>query len=400
MKGINMIEKITIKNFRSIEAAEIALSPITVFYGPTSSGKSSLLYALMVLRNFVLNSNRQADGFFHLGFMDLGGFEACVFNHDTKKNIEISVGYKSGHKDISYGISFSKTSCEILQTFSSLQMSAKVNLPYALNQTFPFTYTEEEEEYTVNWNGITCSATPTKPTTETQSKAQELTVLINKSNELLKTIDIVPPNRGFFKPSYTPVSVSPTPTTEDEVASIIINDQHMQGRISIYAEEIFERDFRIHVAPGTAIVFFHSTDKKSRIPVFLVNEGFGVNQVIYLLAKMLRIDSRTVLIEEPEVHLHPTVVRKFAKSLCNFAKDEEKQIVLVTHSEQFLVSLLTAVSDGVISPNDIRCYLSTKEKKTTTFNEQKVHKNGQVEGGLESFIEAEVEDLKRFLGVK
>lgn len=395
-----MIEKITVKNFRSIESVEVALSPITVFYGPTSSGKSSLLYALMVLRNFVLNPNRQADGFFHLGFMDLGGYEACVFNHDTKKNVEISVGYKSGLEEVTYGLSFSKTSCDISQVVGSLQMKAKVNLPYALNQTFPFTYTEDEEEYNVNWNGISCSATPTKPTAETQRKAQEIATLINKANEALKTIDIAPPNRGFFKPNYTPVSVSPTPTTEDEVASIIINDQHLPGRISTYAEEIFKRDFRIHTPPGTATAFFQSTDKESKIPVLLVNEGFGVNQVIYLLAKMLRIDVRTILIEEPEVHLHPTIVRNFAKSLCTFAKEEEKQIILVTHSEQFLVSLLTAMSDGVISPDDMRCYLSTKDKKTTTFNEQKVHKDGQIEGGLESFIEAEVEDLKRFLGVK
>lgn len=395
-----MIEKITVKNFRSIESAEVVLSPITVIYGPTASGKSSLLYALMVLRNFVLNPNRQADGFFHLGFMDLGGYEACVFNHDIKKNVEISVGYKSGSEEVTYGLSFSKTTCDISQKVGSLQMKAKVNLPYALNQTFPFTYTEDAEEYTVNWNGILCSATPTKPTAETQSKAQEIATLINKASEALKAIDIAPPNRGFFKSNYTPVSISPTPTTEDEVASIIINDLHLPGRISTYTEEIFERDFRTQVLPGTATASLQSTDKKSRIPVLLVNEGFGVNQVIYLLAKMLRIDVRTILLEEPEVHLHPTVARNFAKSLCSISKEERKQIILVTHSEQFLVSLLTAVSDGVISSDDIRCYLSTKEKKTTTFNEQKVNKDGQIEGGLESFIEAEFEDLKRFLGAK
>jgi predicted ATPase len=131
-----------------------------------------------------------------------------------------------------------------------------------------------------------------------------------------------------------------------------------------------------------------------------VNEGFGVNQVMYLLAKMLRIDVRTILIEEPEVHLHPTVIRNFAKSLCIFAKEEEKQVILVTHSEQFLASLLTSVSDGVLSHEEIRCYLTAKEKRTTIFNEQKVQKDGQVEGGLESFIEAEIEDLKRFIKVK
>ena len=396
-----MIDKITIKNFRSIEAAEVALSRITVFYGPTSSGKSSLLYALMVLRNFVLNPNRQADGFFHLGFMDLGGFEACVFNHDPSRNVEISVGYKGRTGEASsYGISFSKTSCDISQILGSFQMTGKVNLPYALNQTFPFAYKEEDNEYTVNWNGIICSATPTQPTAQSQHKAQEITIDINKSTEVLKAIDISPPNRGFFKPSYTPISPSPTPTTEDEVASIIINDQHLPGRISIYAEEIFKRDFRIYTPSGTATNFFQATDKRSKIPVLLVNEGFGVNQVIYLLAKALRINVGTILIEEPEVHLHPTVVRNFVKSLCSLAKEEKKQVLLVTHSETFLLKLLASVVDGTLAQDDFRCYLTSKERRITTFQEQKVYKDGQIEGGLGSFMEAEIEDIKKFLGVK
>jgi predicted ATPase len=395
-----MINEITIKNFRSIEEAEVALSRITVLYGPTSSGKSSLLYALMVLRNFVLEPSRQADGLFDLKFINLGGFEACVFNHDLAKNVEISVGYKNGIAEASYGISFSKTSCDISQMLSSFQMTGKVSIPYPLNQTFPFTYKVDEDDYTVNWNGITCSVAPTQPTTETQHKGQQIAILMNKSAEVLRAIDISPPNRGFFKPSYTPASASPTPITEDEVASIIINDPYLSGRISTYVEEIFNRDYRIFTPSGTATNFFQATDKGSRIPTYLVNEGFGINQVVYLLAKMLRVDVRTILIEEPEVHLHPTVIRKFVKCLCSLVKEEEKQVLLVTHSEQFLLTLLTSVVNGTLAQDDFRCYLTTKEGRKTTIKEQKVQKNGQIEGGLESFMEAEVEDIKKFLGVK
>lgn len=395
-----MIDKITIKNFRSIEEAEVALSRITVLYGPTSSGKSSLLYALMVLRNFVLEPSRQADGLFDLKFINLGGFEACVFNHDLAKTVEISVRYKNGIAEASYGISFSKTSCEISQILNSFQMTGKVSVPYPLNQTFPFTYKQDEDEYTVNWNGITCSVAPTQPTAETQHKAQEIAILMNKSAEVLRTIDISPPNRGFFKPSYTPASPSPTPITEDEVASVIINDRYLSGRISTYVEEIFNRDYRIFTPSGTATNFFEATDKLSRIPVYLVNEGFGINQVAYLLAKLLRVDVRTILIEEPEVHLHPTVIGKFVKSLCSLAKEEEKQILLVTHSEQFLIALLGSVVDGILTQDDIRCYLTTKERRKTTFEEQKVHKNGQIEGGLKSFMQSETKDILKFLGVK
>jgi hypothetical protein len=48
----------------------------------------------------------------------------------------------------------------------------------------------------------------------------------------------------------------------------------------------------------------------------------------------------------------------------------DKKVLLVTHSEQFLVSILTLMADEILSPDDIRCYLTTKERKMTTFKEQ------------------------------
>lgn len=394
-----MLEKIFIKNFRSIEEAEISLAPITVLYGPTSSGKSSLFYALLTLRNFIQNPNRQADGLFHLGFMDLGGLEACVFNHDKDREIGIGIEHKCGSQYCSYGIRFDKTTARIEQEVPFLKMNTIVNIPYGLNQSTPFTYTENGEEYTINWNGITSTCSPKKPTAETQARALELAFELNAPAEVFKTIDMVPHRRGFFKPTYTPGQVSPTPTSEDEVASIIINDQNLPGRISTYAEDIFDREFRIWVVPGTSTVYFHLLDKKARMTIQLVNEGFGVNQVIYMLAKLLRVEIKTILIEEPEIHLHPTALRKFVRTLSTLIQEEEKQVICTTHSEQFMISLLTLVEEGCIKADDVKCYLTAKDKKKTAFKMQDVHKGGQIEGGLSSFIEAETEDLKKFLGL-
>src|SRR5712692_8145497 len=121
-----MITSISIKNFRSIESADVALAPITVLYGPTSSGKSSLLYAALALRNFVLNPYQQADGYFHLGFMDLGGFDACVFNHDASRNVSITITHDKDGGSASYGLVFSKTTGAIQLKTEMLTMQAKV----------------------------------------------------------------------------------------------------------------------------------------------------------------------------------------------------------------------------------------------------------------------------------
>lgn len=393
-----MITKLEISGFRSITKQEVDLAPLTVIYGPTASGKSSLLYSLLVLKNFVANPNQQADSFFSLGFINLGGFDACVFNHDSDRAIGIYFTCEEGK----YGVSFKKSEAEAqIHSKIGFYMKAKINIPYALNQSFSFQLKEgEEEDYTINWNGITSMVIPKQPTADTQQRASELASQLNRIPENLKKIDIAPHKRGFFKPSYSPATISSLPTSEDEVASIIINDPNLSPKISIDMEKILERDFRLFIPPGTATVFFQITDKKSRVPGYLVNDGFGVNQIVYMLSKIHRPDINTILIEEPEVHLHPKMIRSLVRVLCEIVKDEDKQIILTTHSEVFVSSLLSAIAENTISLEQVKCYLAQKERKATVFKVQKIQDNGQIEGGLSSFMEAELDDLKPLLGLR
>ncbi len=388
-----MIQKIKISGFRSIKNAEIDLSRINIFYGGTATGKSSVLYSLQVLRNFIKNPNQHLDAFFNLGFLNLGGFDACVFNHDPKGEIKIGFSIKNGE----YELVLSKKGGKIKQKYENFEMQGDIPIPYPLNQNFSYPF---DDEYSVNWNGISSNVVPKQPTSQTQQKAMELTENLNSIPSTLDTIEIVPHRRGFFKPVYSPSQVSINPTTEDEVATIIINDPNLASKISIDLEKIINRDFRLHTPPGTSMVYFKTAEKQTRTPMDLVNDGFGVNQVVYMLAKTHRPEIKTILIEEPEVHLHPTVIRKLVRVLISIAKEEEKQFLIVTHSELFVSSLLTAIVEKLITPEDVKFYLVQKVGKETVLKEQRANERGQVEGGLESFVSAELEDLKIFLGIK
>lgn len=392
-----MLDRMTVENFRSIESADLKLAPITVLFGPTAAGKSTLLYAALVFRNFLLNPNQAIDGLFSLGFLNLGGHEACVFNHDTTREILVGIQYRDGQDNGVYSLRLTKAGAQISLTSPLVEMSANVAVPYGLTQSFTSTIEEGDQEFAVNWNGIASTVAPNTPTVETQARAQQMASSLNASAEALRRIDVIPHRRGFFKPSYSPAALSLTPTNEDEVASIIINDMHLAPRVSACTEEIFGRDFRIHVPPGTAMAYFQTTEKKARMPVNLVNDGFGVNQVVYMLAKIQRPDVDTVLIEEPEVHLHPTVISRLARVLCTLVREDEKQLVLTTHSEQFVFALLTCVKEGLIGASDVLFYHVTRELRKSAFQQQVVHENGQIDGGLSAFVEAETEDLRKFL---
>jgi predicted ATPase len=180
-----------------------------------------------------------------------------------------------------------------------------------------------------------------------------------------------------------------------EVASLIINDQYAAGRISAAAYEIFGREFRTYQTPGTSATSFQTTEiAQARVPGLLVNDGFGVNQVIYMLAKILRRGIQTTLIEEPEVHLHPVVIRKLAQFMTRIAREDRKQLIMTTHSAQLLLSLLACVRAGQIPAEEIACYYVDREGRRSIFKREPVTSDGQVSDGLSSFMEPELEDIQ------
>ncbi len=392
-----MLHKLSVQNFRSIESCNVEFAPITIFFGPTSAGKSTLFYALLVLRNFILNPNQAIDGLFNLGFQNLGGFEACIFNHATSKTLEVTAHFGA---ERSYGLHLRKSEAEIIENIEFVQLKAKVPIPYGANQSWPSSCVAKEDEFTINWNGFASTVSPKSPTPEAQAEAVAIAEGLNAPVEAIKRVDVCPHRRGFFKPSYSPAPLTPTPTSEDEVATLMINDQNSPPRISINTVEIFDRDFRTFTPPGTATTFLQTTEQRgARVPGLLVNDGFGVNQVVYMLAKIHRPEVETILIEEPEIHLHPTVIRRFARVLARLATEENKQLIFTTHSEQFLLSTLACVKEKLLRPEQVRCYHVAREKKQTTFNQEPVSVDGQVSGGLSSFMEGELQDIKSFLSV-
>src|SRR6266849_931516 len=105
-----MLTKLSVENFRSIENCDVDFAPITIFFGPTSAGKSSLFYSLLVLRNFILNPNQPLDGLFNLGFQNLGGFDACIFNHNASKALGVAADFGENR----YGVFFRKNDADIV----------------------------------------------------------------------------------------------------------------------------------------------------------------------------------------------------------------------------------------------------------------------------------------------
>jgi len=225
-----MIKKIKIQRFRSIKDLEVELAPINIIYGLTSSGKSSLLYALLVIRNFILNPDQEVDRLFDFKFIDLGNFADCIFNKDINEPMHISYVTENGE----YGISIQVTALDDYHYYVTehyidlflnsdiVSLKGTVNMPYKLDRNFKFVIKENDDEYIINWNGINVDVVSRK------SDALEIAKKLNSIPNYATKIDIVPSIRRFTIPHYVSSKVGDTPIYDDEVASIIINNPDIQ----------------------------------------------------------------------------------------------------------------------------------------------------------------------------
>jgi predicted ATPase len=135
-------------------------------------------------------------------------------------------------------------------------------------------------------------------------------------------------------------------------------------------------------------------DKKNGFTSDLVNEGLGTNQLVTILAKIMQKNNKFICIDEPEIHLHPSIIDKLVSVLIEMAEHEDKQFLVSTHSEHFINSLLKNIVEGNLKNEEAKVYYLEKTRKETKTEYQEINDNGQIKGGLKNFYNIELNNLK------
>ena len=85
------------------------------------------------------------------------------------------------------------------------------------------------------------------------------------------------------------------------------------------------------------------------------NVGFGLSYVLPLLVAMFAPAGSLCLVENPEAHMHPRGQTKLAE-LAVRATKAGVQTIVETHSDHFMDGVRIAVRDGLIAPSDVAFY--------------------------------------------
>ena len=105
-------------------------------------------------------------------------------------------------------------------------------------------------------------------------------------------------------------------------------------KVSERMSELFNRQIFIRWDAGQMKVFFGKTDSEQEYSV--AAEASGLVNVISILAALFDEAIQVLLIDEPEVSLHPQLQSYLLREMKNAAKKYNKTIIISTHSAEMI----------------------------------------------------------------
>ncbi len=134
----------------------------------------------------------------------------------------------------------------------------------------------------------------------------------------------------------------------------------------------------------------------------LVDVGYGVSQVLPVITELLRQDAPPlVLLQQPEVHLHPSAQAALGGLFCQVAA-RGNQLVVETHSDYILDRVRMDVRDGTVrlKPDDVSILFFERTEQGVCIHSLGMDKEGNISGDVppnyRSFF---MEETQRSLGL-
>ena len=121
---------------------------------------------------------------------------------------------------------------------------------------------------------------------------------------------------------------------------------------------------------------------KSNIDVAQTHIGLGYPLILPLIVQSLISRNDIIVVEEPEVHLHPKIEADLAELIVFSSINYNNQFLIETHSEEFLLRILRNIRENKITSENISINYITNDRikgKNTgsVINKIKVNKYGQ-----------------------
>ena len=118
--------------------------------------------------------------------------------------------------------------------------------------------------------------------------------------------------------------------------------------------------------------------KNSKIKISSMHVGLGYPLILPFIVQCIIAKNKIILIEEPEVHLHPKIEADLADLIVESSLLRNNQFIIETHSEDFLLRILKSIRQEKLKPEYVSVnYITPSEKNGSTINKISINKFGQ-----------------------
>ena len=127
--------------------------------------------------------------------------------------------------------------------------------------------------------------------------------------------------------------------------------------------------------------------------------GFGISQVLPMLAALLRADGPAMLLlQQPELHLHPSAQAALGSLFCRTA-EAERQLIIETHSEFIMNRIRVDVRDRgtKLRPEDVAILYFERNDIEVCLHPIRFDENGNVQDAPPSYLRSFTDELNRSL---
>ncbi len=445
-----MLTGLSLANFKAWrDTGPVRLAPITVFFGNNSSGKSSLLQYLLMLKQTAESPDRHRA--LHPGDrntpVELGTYRDLVFNHDISQEIRFSLEWLLPDSlfvwDPLSRESFTGRSVSFSATIAADAKGARQWV-----REFQYTLRDAGKPPI----GVKFGVADDKSSTKYELSATNYKLVRNQGRvwklpgpiryygfpdevgahfqnagftsdlalaleQQLKRLQYLGPLREYPERSYVWSGEVPEHVgwrgeraVEAMLAAAsrhISPGYHRQARpfqavIARWLQQLglldsFEvRPIAEHRKEYEVGVRTHGAEHTVPLP----DVGFGVSQVLPVIVECFYAEpNTTIILEQPEIHLHPSVQTALADLFIETMQSREGgadrriQLIVESHSEHFLRRLQRRLAEKVVKPEDVALYFCEVGDQGASLRPLEVDLYGEVKNWPENFFGDEMGEL-------
>ncbi len=334
-----MIKQVDLKHFKCFKLLRLPARPLTMLSGVNASGKSSVMHALAILHQTMREHEWSSRLMLNGSAVRLGTVTDVLDQVHGRKGCDITI---VGSNEAQYSWRFEGGRAEMSMAVRNVQGRTEDGRTLDFDATKPLRYllpeAAGEDTLTNCLRGMTyLTAERVGPRDFYSHDDPQLTPVVGPKGEYAVSIL----HSNFEDPVLSGLA--------DEGVANTLGRQVENRMAQFFPGFVFQID---HIPRASSLTLGIRISKDTG---FLrpIHTGFGLTQVLpIVVAALAARDGQLLLIENPEVHLHPSGQAAMGEFLAKIAS-AGVQVMIETHSDHVLNGIRRAVKSGTLAGRDV-----------------------------------------------